>query len=464
VDRLVSPSRTVAIVGGGVSGAFVAVQLLRLARAPLEIALIDRSGRFGRGVAFGTASEFHLLNVRAGSMSALPDDPDHFVRWLHGPSDNGPAPGGGPEDFLPRSVYGAYVAAALDEAERAAVPGVTLRRLVGEAVAARPSRGSVSILLADGSELPAAHAVLALGNRPPTSPAAPGLSRLVPSRYVSDPWTPGALEAVAADGPVLLVGTGLTMVDVALVLAERGVEGPLHAVSRRGKLPRSHAPLPPQPLTPLAPGESIGLSDLVRRVREVSTERSLGEPEGWRAVVDGLRPRTQELWQGFSELERRRFLRHVRPYWDTARHRIAPDVARRLEGLLRSGTLRPRAARLVRVEAEADGARVWLRGRGAVADESLLVTAIVNCTGPGEVYAGTVGPLVDGLFQSGAARPGPLGLGLDAGPDGLLIGADGVRSTVLSTLGPPRKGSLWETLAVPEIRAQARDLALAILA
>jgi uncharacterized NAD(P)/FAD-binding protein YdhS len=356
------------------------------------------------------------------------------------------------------------VAAVLDEAERAAIPGVTLRRITGEAVAARPSRGGVSIVLADGGEIAAAHAVLALGNRPPASPEAPGLSRLVPPRYVSDPWTPGALEALAADGPVLLVGTGLTMVDVALVLAKRGVERTLHAVSRRGKLPRSHGPLPPQPLTPLAPGESLGLSNLVRRVREVSRERSLGEPEGWRAVVDGLRPRTQGLWQGLSEVDRRRFLRHVRPYWDTVRHRIAPGVARRLEELLRSGTLRPRAARLVRVEAEAAGARVWLRGRGADGDESLLVTGIVNCTGPGEVYAGTVSPLVDELLRSGAARPGPLGLGLEAGPDGSLLGADGVRSTVLSTLGPPRKGSLWETLAVPEIRAQARDLALAILA
>ncbi len=464
MDRLVSPSRTVAIVGGGVSGTFVAVQLLRLARAPLEIALIDRGGRFGRGVAFGTASELHLLNVRAGSMSALPDDPDHFVRWLNGPRGDGPVPGAGPEDFLPRSVYGAYVAAALDEAERAAIPGVTLRRIAGEAVAARPSRGGVSIVLADGGEIAAAHAVLALGNRPPSSPEVPGLSRLAPPLYVSDPWTPGALEALAADGPVLLLGTGLTMADVALVLAERGITGPLHAISRRGKLPRSHAPLPPEPLPPVAPGETLGLRDLVRRVRkfrgrEASASPRIGGPS-WTASGRGPR----DCGRAFPRLERRRFLRHVRPYWDTARHRIAPDVARRLEELLRSGTLRPRAARLVRVEADADGARVWLRRRGAVADECLLVTAIVNCTGPHEVYAGTVSPLVDELLRSGAARPGPLGFGLDAGPDGLLIGADGVRSTVLSTLGPPRKGSLWETLAVPEIRSQARDLALAILA
>jgi len=464
VDRLVCPDRTIAIVGGGVSGTLVAVQLLQLARAPLTIVLIDRSGRFGRGVAFGTTSELHLLNVRAGSMSALPDDPDHFVRWLQGPRGDGPVPGGGPEDFSPRSVYGAYVAAVLDEAERAAIPGVTLCRITGEAVAARPSRGGVSIVLADGGEIAAAHAVLALGNRPPASPEAPGLSRLVPPRYVSDPWTPGALEALAADGPVLLVGTGLTMVDVALVLAKRGVKGPLHAVSRRGRLPQSNALLPQEPLTPVAPGETLGLSDLVRRVRAVSKERSLSEPAGWRAVVDGLRPRTQGLWQGLSEVERRRFLRHVRPYWDTVRHRIAPGVARRLEELLRSGALRPRAARLVRVEAEAAGARVWVRARGADGDESLLVTGIVNCTGPREAYAGSVSPLVDELFRSGAARPGPLGLGLETGPDGLLMGADGVRSTVLSTLGPPRKGSLWETLAVPEIRSQARVLALAILA
>ncbi len=463
MDRLDRPPRTVAIVGGGASGTFVAAQLLRIARTPLAVVLIDRGGRIGRGVAYGTTSELHLLNVRAGSMSAFPDDPDHFVRWLHGSKGRGPAPGGGPDDYVPRSVYGAYLAAALDEAERAAMPGVTLRRITGEAVAARPSRGGVSVVLADGGTIAASHAVLALGHRPPASPAVPGLSRLAPPRYASDPWSPGALEGLASDGPVLLLGTGLTMVDVALVLAERGVKGPLHAISRRGVLPRSHAMTPPEPLTPLAPGETLGLSGLVRRMREASRESRPGGSAGWRAVVDGLRPQTPGLWQAFSEVERRRFLRHVRPYWDTVRHRVAPSVAQRLEELFRSGALRPRAARLLRVEANAAGVRAWLKDRGAGREECLSVAAIVNCTGPREDYAGAVSPLVDELFRGGAARPGPLGLGLDTGPDGSLTGADGAGSTVLSTLGPPRKGSLWETLAVPEIRSQARDLALAIL-
>lgn len=436
----------VAIIGGGFSGALVAVHLLR-ADTGLRLALIERQGSPGRGVAYGTEVASHRLNVPAARMSADPDDAEGLLRWLATQDDGPVAPGA----FIPRGRYGAYVQALLASAEAEATH-TTLIRHPDEAVALRPHGGGYTLALAGGDTLTARRVVLATGNFAPADPwAGRGLAHH--PAYVPWPWAPGAIASIDPDSVVLLVGSGLTAIDQVLTLVESGHRGPLHMLSRGGRLPQVHAPAP---ALSLAPPEGAGgsVSALLRWVRA-----EIQQADNWRSVIDGLRPHTQRLWQGLSLEERRRFLRHVRPLWEVHRHRAAPEIMAAVEALRESGRLQLHAGRLLAAEPVGTGLAVRWRRRGSDESTTLTVGAMINCTGPEADFRKLRHPLVLSLLEQGLAQPDPLGMGLVADATGALLDAAGVASQGLYTLGPPLKGQLWETTAVPELRVQAKALA-----
>ena len=413
----------VAIVGAGYSGTIAAVELARAAPAT-EIVLVEKSGRFAAGAAYSTNSPGHLLNVRARNMSALADEPGHFAAWAEGQ-------GFGPDDYLPRRDYRRYLAALLDSA-----PGVV--RATGEAAAVEAD----AVVLGSGERIGCEAAILAGGNHPSRLPS--GFGPLA----IDDPWSDEGRAAVAraaaAGGELLLVGTGLTMVDMAVSLEEAGFAGRITAVSRRGLVPRPHVSPPVPPLERQPPPR---LRDLVRDVRSVSP---------WRASVDGLRPFTAALWRGLGEDEQRRFLRHLRPWWDVHRHRIAPAVAERIEAMRSSGRLEVAAGRIVRVEGKT--VTVGRRGGGELRRS---FAAAINCTGPQGDIRRVEDPLIRQLLASGRARPDRLGLGLEVDEGSRVVG-DGP-SPALYALGPLTRGAFWEIVAVPDIRAQAAGVAKALL-
>jgi len=414
----------VAIVGAGYSGTIAAVEIARSAPGA-EIILIEKSGRFAAGAAYGTTSPGHLLNVRARNMSALADSPDQFADWAAGQ-------GFGADDYVPRRDFGRYLAGLLESA-----PGV--RRVTGEAVAVEAK----AVVLAGGERIGCDSAVLAGGNYPSRLPAAFGPGA------IHDPWSAqgaaAVAQAAAGGGELLLVGTGLTMVDMAVSLEEAGFGGRITAVSRRGLVPRAHVSPASEPLERTVP-ERLGA--LVREVR------ALGP---WRASVDGLRPHSVALWRGFGEAEQRRFLRHLRPWWDVHRHRIAPAVAARIAGMRESGRLEVAAGRIVAVEG--DTVTIARRGGGELRRS---FAAAINCTGP-EGNIGRIGdPLIRGLIASGRARPDRLNMGLDVDPESRVLGEG--PSPALYALGPLTKGAFWEIVAVPDIRGQAAGVARAIAA
>jgi uncharacterized NAD(P)/FAD-binding protein YdhS len=414
------------IVGAGYSGTMAAVEVLRALPAA-EVSLVEKRGRFAAGAAYSTRSGSHLLNVRAKGMSAFAEDPGHFARWAEREGL------GGAEAFVPRRDYHRYLAALLDAAP--------VRRVAGEAVAVEGE----ALVLADGERLAFDALIVAGGNHGGRLPAR------IEAPVVDDPWSAEGAAAIAAMArqakDVLLVGTGLTMVDVALTLEDEGFEGRMVAVSRRGLLPRAHEEpgSPPFEVTPPA-----RLGALLRQTRA-------GTP--WRAAVDSLRPHTQALWQGFSLAEKKRFLRHLRPWWDVHRHRIAPPVARRIESLIERGRLEVLAGRIA--GAGPGAANVALRGGG---ERRLAIGGTVNCTGPEGAIARVGDPLIRQLLGSGRARPDALGLGLEVDEQSRLVGADGAASPHLYAVGPLTKGMLWEIVAVPDIRGQVRDVARAIAA
>jgi uncharacterized NAD(P)/FAD-binding protein YdhS len=388
---------SVVIIGGGFSGAVLAAQLLRKSAGSLTVVLVERSPCLGRGVAYGTRCPGHLLNVPAKDMSAYPDDPEHFLRWArshHHPEVKG-------SDFLPRCRYGDYVHLVLHH-ETGRFPGC-FEHIEDEAVALEHREGGVQVHMRNGAIHTAGKAVLALGNFPPAEPALPQ-GVLASFRYVRDPWAPGALNHVAPGDDVLLIGSGLTSVDVVMALRGSGHKGNIHTLSRHGLLPTGHRVGPPWPsfLTGLS---SVTLPELMGKVRmEVIVAHMRGYD--WRSVIDAVRPAIQQIWRSLSVREQRRFLRHLRPYWEVHRHRIAPEIAARLEAEIALGHATVHAGRITACEEDAGGLDVRWRDRRTGQRRAMRVQHLVNCTGPETDCRKIESLLLAKLMRDGLARPG----------------------------------------------------------
>ncbi|HEX5726023.1 MAG TPA: FAD/NAD(P)-binding protein [Longimicrobiaceae bacterium] len=449
---------TIVIVGGGFSGTLTAVHLLR-GEWPegLHLVLVNRSGPLARGVAYGTRSAAHVLNVPAARMSAFPEDEEHFLRFARG---RDPAVAGG--DFVQRSLYGDYLEWVLREAVEACPAGTRFTHRVAGVMDVRVLPGGGAELVLDGGDVLAAdRVVLAAGSYAPADPAVPDAAFFAGDpRYARDPWVPGALDGIDRDRPVLLVGTGLTMLDVALELHGRGLEAPLHAVSRRGLLPRPHrSPAsPPRPVE-LAAALMAGPWTVRRYLREVRRAVAALPEVDWRDVLASIRAVTPALWAALPLVERARFLRHLQPYWDVHRHRAAPWISDRVNALVGDGRLRVLAGRLVRVEGGPDGVTVRFRRRGERTEEEVRVGAVVNCTGPSGNVAALGEPLLDSLLRQGLMTPCPLGLGIRTAPGYALRDREGNASETFFHTGPLLKADHWESIAVPELRVHAARLA-----
>ena len=424
----------VAIIGGGFSGTIMAAQL---ARRGIASALIDGSGRVGRGVAYSTTEPAHLLNVRAEGMSAWAGEPGHFAERFE-------AHGGHPRGFAERRYFARYLGQILDEA----VSSGSTQVVDAFARTAKRGEGCWLVALDDGGALEADALVLAIGNQ---DPEPLGALAAAGERYIANPWgsqAQAAVEALAATAAsALLVGTGLTMVDLALSLDAAGYRGRAIALSRRGQMPRSHADFDPAPVD-YEEVPSGQLRALWRWLRRRSAE------VGWRAAVDSLRPHSHALWQSLDGEQQRRFLRHARPYWDVHRHRIAPEVAQTLARMIAERRLEIVAGRIVASERDGDGLQVTIRKRGVLAPQTMRFDYAFNCTGPLHSIGRTKDPLLRSLLDAGQVRPDHLGIGLEV--DERSRAEPGER---LWALGPLTKGRYWEIIAVPDIREQAAAVA-----
>jgi uncharacterized NAD(P)/FAD-binding protein YdhS len=452
--------KTIAIVGGGFSGTMVAVQLLRHATKPVHIKLIERSTTVGRGVAYATHYASHVLNVPAGSMGAFPDDPGHFLSKT---LEEGRLKGIDGESFVPRKIYGQYIERVLSEALCDAHPDVTFDRIAEDAIGIDVTSDEwAHIKFDDGRGLIADKVVLAIGNLPPADPPIPDTAFYHSHRYFSRAWSDTALRWLFPDQPVLLLGSGLTCVDVITALREQGHKGLIHVVSRRGLLPHVHRPAATIEPFLKGPDAQKGVRWLVYRIRQEATE-AMAQGQDWRAVFDSLRPVTRDLWTNLSIDEKRRFLRHMRPFWETHRHRCAPAAFHTVADMLRTGQVVLHAGQVSRYVETRDGVEVEIARRMKAGSAHLNVSRVINCTGPLSDYRKLQQPLMRDLMVQGAITPDELNQGLAVTPTGSLIDADGKAGGLLYTLGPPAKGTFWECTAVPEIRAQALELAKLLL-
>ncbi|MFT4111761.1 FAD/NAD(P)-binding protein [Silvibacterium sp.] len=433
---------TIAIVGGGVSGALTAFHLLRQPAAPCVV-IIDPGPRLGLGLAHSTPSPRHLLNVPAGKISALPDQPDHFLNWLRAHHDTAATPG----TFAPRFLFGNYVSSLLESS-----PG--LQAIRGSVLECRPYGAGHRLALDNGQLLDADFVILALGNFHPAPPSGLDPAAEASGLYSPHAWHPRATEAMAPEATVALIGSGLTAVDALLRLREIGHRGTVVAISRHGLLPAAHAPTNPLPESAIAAGTQPTCATYTRVLRQAIRD---GAP--WRAAVDSLRPHSNTLWQRLPAAEQRRFRRHLQRRWDIARHRMAPEADAAIQDELAAGTLLLRRGRVIAIELEQNGQALHLTLRTVSGQEKLAAARVIHCTSPNIDYRRVPSPLLHDLFHQGLATTGALGFGFASTPEGALIGPDGMPSSTLFTLGPSRIGTLFESTAVPEIRAQAASLA-----
>lgn len=431
----------IAIVGGGASGVLLAAQLVRKAR--LRVALIERDAQPGLGVAYSTHSLGHLLNVRASDMTALADEPDHFVQWL---ARDGR--GFGRTDFVPRAIYGEYLQELLaDSVQRS---GGRLQVIRGDVVAIRHEKDGVELDIEGRAPLRARKAVLATGHRPPSKDS---------GAYHGNPWRDEAIAGLESDASVLLIGTSLTMIDVLISLLEHGHKGPIVALSRRGLVPHRH---PPAPIpTPQADTSDLFTGSLSQRTARFRAKLRAGL--GWPGLMQLLRPHNNELWHGLDLDQRKRFLRHLRPWWDIHRHRVAPQIGAQIDTAQERGQLSIVSGRIEIGRKMDDKVEVTIIRRGSDVRESRSFDRVVDCRGPRNEVDVRV-PLHAQLVKDGKLRSDPLNQGLDVAVDEALIGRDGTPSDRLFVLGPPTRGRYTEIVAIPDIRLQAADVANGLIA
>ena len=345
-------------------------------------------------------------------MSAFADDPDHFVLWLHAREST---------PTIPRHISHHAASTVNISDSCCATPGgqrptKRLRVVDEECVEVVQREEYLELRLANGSSIVAQHCVLATGHDEK------------PYRDASLPMPRQVREAASLDpaDAVLIIGTGLSMVDTCLSLLLQGHVGPIFAVSRRGLLPAVHRKTVPIILQKADVPLGSGLLEFVRWFRELvrSTEACGGD---WRDVVDGLRPHNQSIWRSWSATSKRQFLRHVKAWWDIHRHRMAPQIHERLCWAIADGQLRVIAGRLLEVEAVAKGCAVKLQHRNNKSVEQISVARIYDCAGVIADPAKSSNPAIQSLLASGTARTDPLHIGLDVSAEGALIGQDGRR-------------------------------------
>jgi uncharacterized NAD(P)/FAD-binding protein YdhS len=421
----------VAIVGGGFSGAMLAA---RLAERGIASSLIDRTGTFGPGLAYSTPFEGHLLNVRSDRMSAVEGRSGDFLDWLRDHCPKCAEPAG----FAPRRLYGEYLQHRLNAA-RLAHPGM-IELVTGEVAAIKDD----GVRLSDGRVILVRAVVLATGN------PAPGTAVAGSRRVITDPWALTALERIGPEDEVIILGSGLTMVDMALWLDANGRRGRIKVLSRRGLTPRVHGAGHEHPRPP------TGAMLTGRLSQRLAEARRLASDGGWRSMMEGLRPVTAQLWTEADMKVRARWLRHLRPWWDVHRHRIPASVDRTMTRLEAAGRISIVSGRVERIEADADGVRLHWHPRDGSSQLPITGQWLIDCTGPGQ--AALDDPLTGPLIKALDARLDPLGIGLDLDAEGRLLTAEGSPDARLFALGPPARAAFWETTAVPDIRKRIERL------
>jgi uncharacterized NAD(P)/FAD-binding protein YdhS len=456
-------SADILIVGGGLSGALLAAQLLRLP-GKRQVLVIEPRAELGRGEAYSAVELGHTLNGNAARMSVDPDNADDLTQWL----GEFIAAGGWPESdqqhvpvselFPPRGIFGLYVQQRLAEAQAVGTQnGSSVEHVRGEVVDLQTDETGVLLTLGDGTPLRGAFAVLATGMFPAARTPQTESSGL--NAAAVDPWGVSAMTRLDPQSTVLIIGSGLTMVDAVVSLEQAGHRGPIEVFSRHGLLPHVRRQ-PPAWVDFLAEDHSIrSPRQLLRELRR-HCQTALAAGIDWQAPLDTVRAHIGRLWSQATDVQRRQFVRHVRPWWESHHHRSPPLSAELVARLYAEGRLRIQAASFKGLEHSADGqVSIRIRRRGEAHTTLVSGAALINSSGIEYDWRRVARPLPQQLLARGLIQSGPLALGIAAEAGGALINANGQVADRLFAMGPPLRGMWWESTAVTDVASQAKALA-----
>lgn len=412
----------ITIVGGGFSGAAVAIHLLGLMPEGLRVTLLEPRTVPGAGVAYSTAEPSHRINVPASRMQLAGEEEGAFDRWYRSQPAFADDPQARREDgslYPQRGQFGRYVSQRFAEAVRTS--GGRLVHLREQALDFDES----AITTDTGRRLQSDLLILAVSHPPPALPR------------------------------LAVMGTGLTMADCIATLSRLGHRGPITAFSRRGLLSRGNTGSAAAPW----PGE-YDQGSLRQRLRLVRADVLRAAEQGlpWQVVLDAVRQQGQRIWQTLTFADRQRFLRHLRRYWDVHRYRIAPQVAEVIEQRQREGSLKVLAARLTALESEARSLTLTLTLREGERI-ALTVDRLILTTGP--AHGGLIDsqPLLRELARRGLIRADKLGLGLDVDAHSRAIGREGRAIPNLLISGPAARGYFGELMGLPQVADHAAAVA-----
>lgn len=455
------------IIGGGLSGTMLAVQLLRQP-GQRKIVIIEPRTELGRGEAYSAVELGHTLNGNAARMSVDPDNPNDLTQWL----TEHIAAGGWPESaeqnvpinelFPPRGLFGVYVQQRLAEARRiGAQYGSTVEHICAEVVDLQTAVDSVQLRLSDGQIVDGAYAVLATGMFPAPRTAQKHSSGL--NAAALDPWDVAAMRQLDPQSTVLIIGSGLTMVDAVVSLEQAGHRGPIEVFSRHGLLPHVRRQSP-------AWEDFLGGDHSIRTPRQLLRElrrhcrQAMAQGIDWQAPLDTVRVHIARLWSQATDVQRRQFVRHVRPWWESHHHRSPPLSAALVERLQLAGRLSIHAASFKGLEPGADGGvSIRIRRRGESETCVVQGAALINSSGIEYDWRRVARPLPQQLLERGLVQPGPLALGIAAVADGAVLDAEGCAADRLFAMGPPLRGMWWESTAVTDVALQAKALAVRLV-
>lgn len=444
----------ITIIGSGFSGSLVAHHLVEKSTGPLRITMIDRGGKFGRGIAYSTMDHAHLLNVPARNMSALPKPSDHFESWLktRGHFRNETI-------FYPRSLYGEYIRSILAYSVAAASSkGIEVQLLSEEVVGVEKlNQDRFSVSTGNGQKWETDVVVFALGLFPPG-----GFTKAYPClmdnpRYISMFWTNPIFPLIPSKATIGIIGTGLSMIDAVLSLESRGHTGKIFAFSRNGFLPKVHEILNPSyrldvPIT--AQSNPLNLFRFIKaelkRIDHINVK--------WTDVIDSLRPITNQIWIQWNTSQKKQFLRRLRPYWNTHRHRMAPEVGKKINSMQQAELFEVIAARIRSIESNTKSISIQFQHKGKEELSSKSVDYLIDCSGPESDFRNLSEPLIFSILNNTDFQVDPTGMGLTA-----VNPKTRDKAKRAFMIGPLNKGELFETTAVPELRVQAEDLADNIL-
>jgi len=454
--------KKIGIIGAGFTGIMTAVQLIRKSDEAFEIIVINEKDTFSKGIAFNPYSDKHLLNVITEKMSAFPDVPGHFLDWVMERKDfNKYDRALIANSFLKRNLYGEYLSEIWDSSlQTASDKGIIITVINAVVIELEPFDNGISIWLSNDKKIKLDKCVIASGNNLPRNPEIRNKLFYETGQYFRNPWKKESVSNVKQDLPVLIIGNGLTMVDTVIGLCEQGFKDKVYSISPNGFniLPHRHNGLKYSKLTEELPDKPT-LKELVDIVyKHIRIVREFGisaEP-----VIDSLRPFTQKLWKNLTDKEKELFMSRFRHLWGVARHRIPLQLHDRIQNLRIEGKLNIRSGKIIDIISLGENIEVEYFDRKEGKNEKLVVSRVINCTGPETNVMNLEKNFLKNCLMNGIISQDNLKLGIKTDIDTFqVIDSKGFPQPNLFTIGSNLKGELWESTAVNELRSQSEKLA-----